>query len=328
MEFWSFGGLEAAGRGAGAKYANTDYAGPFRGIILAMYQQAATVREVRRVTYAGMAVNVAVAALKGFAGFAFASQALIADAVHSVSDLLTDISVALGVRYWTAPADEEHPYGHGKIEALVTLFISLVLTGVAYELAAHAVRSFGAERHSPPGLPALFCAIVSIFAKEWIFRWTRRVARKVNSQALEANAWHHRSDAISSVPVAIAVALAHFLPSLYWMDAAGALIVSLFIVRVAWEIAHPALQELIDADIEDKAGEVASIAQGVPGVVTVHKVRVRRYGGAFAADLHVHVDAGLSVAEGHDIGHAVSDALTASGIGVTDAVVHIEPARR
>ena len=292
-----------------------------------MSQGRNVVREVRRIAYAGMAVNVAVAALKGFAGLAFASQALLADAVHSLSDLLTDISVVLGVRYWTAPADEKHPYGHGKIEALVTLFIAIALAAVAYGLGSHAVRSFLSGETSAPGLTALFCAIVSIVAKEWIFRWTRRVARSVNSQALEANAWHHRSDAISSVPVAVAVAAAHFLPSMSWMDAAGALVVSLFIVRVAWQIASPALQELVDADIGGKASEVAGIARGVPGVVIVHKVRVRRYGGAFAADLHIHVDGRLSVAEGHAIGHAVSKALTASGIGVTDAVVHIEPAR-
>ena len=290
-----------------------------------MSQESNMIGKVRRVAYAGMAVNVAVAALKGFAGLAFASQALLADAVHSLSDLLTDVSVVLGVRYWTAPADEEHPYGHGKIEALVTLFIAIALAVVAYGLGSHAVKSFLAGETSVPGLPALYCALVSIFAKEWIFRCTRRVARSVNSKALEANAWHHRSDAISSVPVAVAVAAAHFLPCLTWMDAAGALVVSLFIVRVAWKIANPALQELVDADIDDKAGEVAGIARAVPGVVAVHKVRVRRYGGALAADLHVHVDGRLSVAEGHAIGHAVSDALTASGVGVTDAVVHIEP---
>ena len=290
-----------------------------------MSQESNMIGKVRRVAYAGMAVNVAVAALKGFAGLAFASQALIADAVHSLSDLLTDVSVVLGVRYWTAPADEDHPYGHGKIEALVTLFIAIALAVVAYGLGSHAVKSFLAGEASVPGLPALYCALVSIFAKEWMFRCTRRVARSVNSQALEANAWHHRSDAISSVPVAVAVAAAHFLPCLAWMDAAGALVVSLFIVRVAWKIANPALQELVDADIDDKAGEVAGIARTVPGVVAVHKVRVRRYGGALAADLHVHVDGRLSVAEGHAIGHAVSDALTASGVGVTDAVVHIEP---
>ena len=259
-----------------------------------------------------MAVNIAIAVLKGCAGVAFSSQALFADAVHSLSDLVTDIAVVLGVRYWTAPADERHPYGHGKIEALVTLFIAIVLVVVSYELGAHAIRSLVSGEMSVPGLPALYVALASVVSKEWIFRWTRRVARAVKSPALEANAWHHRSDAISSIPVAIAV---------------GAILVALFILRVSWEIAHPALQELVDAEIGDKSSEVAALARTVGGVVGVHKVRVRRYGGAFVADLHVHVKADLSVAEGHAIGHDVSSALLSSDLGVVDAIVHVEPAR-
>ena len=287
-----------------------------------------TVHEVRRVTYAGMAVNVAIAALKGCAGVVFSSQALFADAVHSLSDLVTDVAVVLGVRYWAAPADEKHPYGHGKIEALVTLFIAIALVVVSYELGAHAVRSLMSGASAVPGLPALFVALVSVASKEWLFRWTRRVARRVGSPALEANAWHHRSDAISSVPVAVAVVVAHAWPALAWVDAAGAVLVALFILHVAWELAHPALQELVDAEIGDRSAAVAEVARKVAGVVDVHKVRVRRYGGSYAADLHVHVDGGLSVAEGHAIGHDVSDALLASDLGIVDAVVHVEPAKK
>lgn len=293
-----------------------------------MLSEKVTVDKVRRVTCVGMAVNVAIAALKGFAGVAFSSQALFADAVHSLSDLVTDLAVVLGVRYWTAPADERHPYGHGKIEALVTLFIALALVIVAYELGAHAACSLASGRSAAPELPALFFALVSVVSKEWMFRWTRRVAREVKSPALEANAWHHRSDAISSIPVAVAVAVAHVWPSLAWVDAAGAVLVALFILRVSWGVAYPALQELVDAEIGDMSAEVAALARTVAGVVDVHKVRVRRYGGAFAADLHVHVDAGLSVADGHAIGHLVSNALLASDIGVIDVVVHVEPAAR
>ena len=193
-----------------------------------------TVHEVRRVTYAGMAVNIAIAVLKGCVGVVFSSQALFADAVHSLSDLVTDFAVVLGVRYWSAPADEEHPYGHGKIEALVTLFIAIALVVVAYELGAHAVRTLVSGESSVPGLPALFVALVSVASKEWLFRWTRRAARKIASPALEANAWHHRSDAISSIPVAIAVVVAHVWPSLAWVDAVGAVLVALFILHVAW----------------------------------------------------------------------------------------------
>ena len=290
-------------------------------------EEKTIVAKVRRVTYAGMAVNISIAVLKGAAGIVFSSRALFADAVHSLSDLMTDIAVILGVRYWTAPADDEHPYGHGKIEALVALFIAIAIVVVAYSLGAQAVKAIVAGRSSVPGLPAFFFALVSVFSKEWLFRWTRHVAREVKSPALEANAWHHRSDALSSIPVAVAVAVAHFCPALVWLDAAGAILVSLFVLRVAWTIAYPALQELVDAEIDDKSTAVAALARKVPGVVEVHKVRARRYGGAFAADLHVHVKADLSVAEGHAIGHAVSDTLLASDLGVTDAVVHVEPMR-
>jgi len=285
-----------------------------------------TIGQVRRVTYAGMAVNILVAVLKGIGGIVYSSQALFADAIHSLSDLVTDLAVILGVRYWAAPADEEHPYGHGKIEALVTLFIALALVVVAYELGFHAVKSLLAGEAKAPDKIAFFLAVVSVISKEWLYQWTHRVAQAVKSPALEANAWHHRSDAMSSVPVAIAVAVAYFFPKLAWMDAAGAILVSGFVLFVAWEIAKPSLQELIDAEIDDKATEVEKLARTVPGVLEVHKVRARRYGGAFAADLHVHVDPKLSIAAGHDIGHAVQDALLASDLAVTDAVIHVEPA--
>ena len=273
------------------------------------------IRNVRRVTLAGMAVNVALAAAKAVVGAKCSSQALIADAVHSVSDLATDLAVVLGVRYWAAPADEEHPYGHGKIEALVTLFISVALVLVALEVGSHAAGSLLRGQQVAPGRAALWVALVSIALKEGMFRWTRKVARDVSSPATEANAWHHRSDAISSIPVALAVAAARLNPGLAWADSAGSLVVSFFILHVAWEIMRPALQELVDADISGKSVEVAEVARAVPGVLEVHKVRARRYGGAFAADLHVHVDPSLS------------NALLASGLHVMDAVVHVEPGR-
>lgn len=283
--------------------------------------------KVRRVTFAGMAVNVALAAAKAVVGLRCSSQALVADAVHSVSDMATDLAVVLGVRYWAAPADDEHPYGHGKIEALVTLFISVALVLVAFEVGVHAAKSLLRGGHVAPGLPALWIALASIALKEWMFRWTRRVAREVSSPATEANAWHHRSDALSSIPVAAAVAAARLFPGMAWADSAGSLVVSLFILRVAWGIMWPALQELVDADMAGKSAEVAEVARSVAGVLEVHKVRARRYGGAFAADLHVHVNPSLSIADGHALGHAVQDALLKSNLNVMDAVVHVEPGR-
>ena len=247
--------------------------------------------------------------------------------MHSASDLVTDLAVIFGVRYWVAPADEFHPYGHGKIEALVTAFISAALAVVALELGADAARALlSGARRGPPGAVAFFIAVAGIVLKEWLFVWTRSVARRIGSTALEANAWHHRSDALSSIPVAAAIALARLVPGLVWLDAVGALVVGAFVLHVAWKLAKPALLELSDADVGAKAADVKAVAERLPGVRGVHKVRARRYGGSFQADLHIQVDGSLSVAEGHDIGHAVKEAILSAGLDVEDAVIHVEPA--
>ena len=281
---------------------------------------------MRRVTFAGILVNVAIAAAKTVAGVMSSSQALVADAVHSASDLVTDLVVVFSVRYWVAPADDDHPYGHGKIEALVTLVISAALVFAAWELARNAVMSLvRGKSDATPGAMALAVALGSIVLKEIVFIVTRAVAQRVRSTALEANAWHHRSDALSSIPVAAAVSVVWMFPSLWWVDAAGALIVSAFVLHVAWKLASPALQELTDAQIGSKADAVAAVALGVVGVKGVHKPRARRYGSSFQADIHIQVDGSLSVAEGHAIGHAVKEAVVNAGLDVDDVVVHVEP---
>lgn len=282
-------------------------------------------RAVRRITWIGMAVNVLVAAMKGIGGVVFSSHALIADAVHSISDLMTDVAVLLGVRYWVAAPDADHPYGHGKIQALVTLFIACALALVAWALGCNAVQTLLAKSSARPGLMAFVCALISVASKEVLFQWTQRVAKAIKSPALEANAWHHRSDAISSIPVVVAVVVAHIWPSLAWLDAAGALMVSFFIVHVAWKIACPALQELVDANIGGKSEQVSDVARSIPGVLSVHRVRTRRYGSAFQADLHVQVDSSLSIATAHALGHDVKNAILSAGLDVSDAIIHVEP---
>ncbi len=285
-----------------------------------------TVKSVRRITAIGMALNLALSLAKAAVGTVCSSQALVADALHSLSDLATDFAVIFGVRYWEAPADENHPYGHGKIQALVTLFIALMLMLVVWKLATGAVASFCRGPEMSPGWEALMLALASIVVKEALYRATDRVAVKTNTPALRANAWHHRSDALSSIPVAAAVALAHFFPFMWWADPAGALAVAVFIAILAWEIARPALQELIDAQIDSKSADVERIALSVAGVSSVHCCRARRYGGAFQAELHIQVDSSLSIVEAHRIAHRVEDAVTAAGIGVVDATIHVEPA--
>jgi len=278
-----------------------------------------------RVAFAGAAVNILISAAKFAGGIAFSSQALLADAVHSLSDLVTDAALVLGVRFWASPADDDHPYGHGKIEAVVTAFIALAVAGVAVKICWDGACSLLRGDSTAPDAPAFLIAVLSIVAKEGIYRWTHAVALRLNSPATDANAWHHRSDAISSIPVAVAVAAAHFFPSLTWLDAAGAVLVGAFIMRVAWQIAKPAFMDLTDAACGVTADDVERIALAVPGVRRVHKVRLRRYGGALQCDMHVQVARDMSISQGHTIGHEVKANVVASGIGVEDAIIHVEP---
>ena len=283
------------------------------------------VASVRRVTYVGAAVNLAISGVKFAGGLAFSSQALLADAAHSLSDLVTDFAIVLGVKFWVSPADDGHPYGHGKIEAVVTAFIGLMVAGVAVEICWKGISSLLHGELAVPGSMAFLVAVLSVVAKEGLYRWTLAVARRIKSPATEANAWHHRSDAISSIPVAAAVAVAHFFPSLKWLDAAGAILVGAFILRVAWQIVKPAFMDLTDARCDGAAADVERIAQAVPGVRRVHKVRIRRYGGSYQCDLHVQVAHDLTISQGHSIGHEVKAAVLKADIGMTDAVIHVEP---
>ena len=281
--------------------------------------------DIRRVTVAGAVMNVLLALAKLAGGIWASSQALVADAVHSLSDLFTDAAIIVGVKYWVMPADKEHPYGHGKIEGAVTALIGVTVAVVAVEIAWDGVKTLVWGEPKVPGLAACCVALASVAVKEALYRWTHAVARRRNSPATEANAWHHRSDAISSLPVAAAVAVAHFWPSLKWLDAVGAVLVGGFILHVAWRIVKPAFEGLTVAISDAATAEIERIALGVKGVRGVHHVRTRRYGGTIQADLHVQVDRHISLVDGHAIGHDVKAAVLAAGIGVTDATIHVEP---
>ncbi len=283
---------------------------------------------VRTVGWVGLIINLLLAAAKAAAGVVGHSQAVLADAVHSLSDTVTDIAVILGVRYWSAPADENHPHGHGRIETVITVAIGLAVGGVAVGMGVEAIR--GLRHHStlPPSDIALVAALASIVIKEWMYRWTAAVGREVHSPALVANAWHHRSDAISSVPAAVAVAVSLIVPEWAVVDRVGAIVVCLLILQVAWRILRPALDQLVDAGAPaDDRRRIEKLALEVDGVEAAHAVRTRYVGASLAVDLHVEVDGGLSVAEGHAIARAVRRKLVEDGPDVADAVVQIEPYR-
>jgi cation diffusion facilitator family transporter len=289
----------------------------------------ATVNEVRFAGWIGLISNLGLAALKLVAGIVGHSQAVVADAVHSLSDLVTDVAVIVGVGIWLKPADDRHPHGHGRIETLVTVVIGSLLAAVAVGIFWDAVLGGNHPARGTPSAVALVAALASIVTKEILFHWTRAVGRRTRSQALEANAWHHRSDALSSIPAAVAVAVAVVEPSLVVVDRIGAVIVCLFILHAGWRIVSPAIGQLVDAAApEDDRQRIEQIALSVNGVVSAHALRTRFVGPELAVDLHVEVDASLTVAEGYEIGQRVRKQLIAEGPGVADVLVQVEPYRR
>jgi len=282
--------------------------------------------QVRYAGWVGLFTNLVLVAIKMTAGILGHSQAVVADAVHSLSDLVTDFAVIVGVHFWSKPADEDHPHGHHRIETMVTVVIGLFLGLVAVGLAWDAITGPDVVNGPTPGRLALVAALVSIVVKEVLYRWTATVGKRVGSPALIANAWHHRSDALSSLPVAVAVAVAVVNPRLAFVDRIGAVAVCLFILYAAWKIVMPALAQLVDtaapADLRDQLEE---LAQSVSGVKDAHALRTRYAGPNLAVDLHVAVDPGLSIEEGHAIGEAVRQKLISQVDQVHDVLVKIEP---
>ncbi|MCK5375997.1 MAG: cation transporter, partial [Acidobacteria bacterium] len=271
------------------------------------------VKTVRRAGWVGLLCNLLLAAAKAAAGVFGHSQAVLADALHSLTDSVTDVAVILGVRYWTAPADEDHPHGHGRIETLVTVIIGFSIGLVAVGMGWQAIRGLrhGEDVRPPAGI-ALGVALLSIGVKEALYRWTAGVGRTVNSPALVANAWHHRSDAISSIPAALAVAVALLVPGWAFVDRVGAIVVCIFILYAAWRILHPALNQLIDAGAPpEERRRIEELALEVDGVEAAHALRTRYVGAKLAVELHLEVDGGLSVGEGHAIAQAVRRRLLA-----------------
>ena len=283
-------------------------------------------QDARKITVAGMIVNILLAVLKLILGFLGRSQAVVADAVHSLSDLGTDLLVLFGIKIWSAPADDQHPYGHQRIETVITLLISVLLAVVAFEIGWKAIERLGAGENHPPLLFAILGPLVSIIAKEILFRKTRSVGKQIHSTALIANAWHHRSDALSSIPALIVVFMASLDPKWAFLDAVGAVIVALLILKVAWEIASPALSELSERGADDRdVQQIEKLALSVEGVQSVHRLRTRRLGAGWFVDLHAMVDGNLNVREGHDIATAVQHLLLEKGPAVADVTVHVEP---
>ena len=276
-------------------------------------------------------MNLLLVGLKAVAGLVGHSAAMISDAVHSLSDFVTDIVVLVFVRVSARPQDEDHDYGHGKYETLATLFIGLALAaaavGIVVSGAGKLARWLQGEDLPAPGKIALWAALGSIVAKELLFQYTRIKGKHLNSKALEANAWHHRSDALSSIGTAIGIGGAILLGSRWTvLDPLASIVVGAMLVKVAWDLLGPSFGELTDSSLPaDMEQEMMDIIRGVPGVEDPHNLRTRRIGNRIAAEVHIRLDGALPLSEAHEKASEVERRFKERFGAQSHVIVHMEP---
>jgi cation diffusion facilitator family transporter len=286
---------------------------------------------IRRITLIGFYVNAALMVLKIFFGLYGHSDALVADGVHSFSDFATDLIVLVFVGIAYRNADNDHPYGHGKYETFSTLLISVGLVIVAGGIGMSGIfRIFdviGGETLPRPDGLTIVVALISIIAKELLYQATTRVGRKVKSPALVANAWHHRSDAFSSVATVVGVSAAYFMGESWRIcDPVVSIIISVFIGFSALSIASPSISELLERSLPDEQiRQIEGIIAGVDGVKSFHRLRTRRNGHSCIVDVHVKVEPTLTVTEGHQIATDVEHALREQFTPDLTTSIHVEP---
>lgn len=283
------------------------------------------------VTLMGSVVNVVLLVFKFMAGILGGSAAMIADAVHSLSDFLTDIVVVLFVKISSKPEDKDHDYGHGKYETLATSFIGVALLCVGlYILYSGSYRTWAAFNGAPieqPGIVALLAALFSIMLKEWTYRFTVKVGKEVQSQAVIANAWHHRSDSLSSIGTAIGIGGAIFLGK-EWavLDPIAAVVVSIFIIRTAAMLVSGALDELLEKSLPDaEERQIAEIVQSEPEVSGMHHLCTRRIGSRIAIEMHLRMPGDISLNESHAHATNIERKLRSHFGERTHINIHVEP---
>ena len=288
-------------------------------------------KSIYRVTLAGSAVNVVLLVFKFVAGLLGGSAAMIADAVHSLSDFITDVIVLLFVRLSSKPEDSDHDYGHGKYETLATSLIGLALMCVGimimYNGACSIVSAIMGNPLPQPGMIALAAALVSIALKEWAYRFTARVGRKCESQAVIANAWHHRSDALSSIGTAVGIGGAILLGEKWAvLDPIAAVVVSVFIIRTAWQLTKQSAGELLEQSLPaEMEREIEEIVAREPMTSEVHHLRTRRIGSHIAIEMHLRMPGDISLYESHLHATNIEQELRKRFGASTHIGLHVEP---
>ena len=288
-------------------------------------------KAIRRVTLQGGAVNIALLLFKFVAGIMGHSAAMIADAVHSLSDFLTDIVVIVFVHLSGKPEDEDHDYGHGKYETMATSIIgvALLLVGlmIFYQGAQKIILFVQGQPLSSPGIIAFVAALVSVLLKEWCYRFTVKVGKKYDSQAVVANAWHHRSDAFSSIGTSLGIGGAVLLGAKWAvLDAIAAVVVSVFIIKTAYDLVRHATGELLEQSLpKDVENKIQEIAESVEGVSEMHNLRTRRIGSYYAIEMHIRMRGDMSLYESHRLTTVIEQRLKVEFGRDTHIGIHVEP---
>lgn len=296
-----------------------------------MTDEKQRLREVYKVTIAGSIINVLLLVLKFAAGILGHSAAMIADAIHSLTDFATDVVVLVFVKLGNKPMDKDHDYGHGKYETLATAIIGISLFAVGVMICwSGLVKTYQAlcgEQLQQPGVVALVAAVLSIVMKEWAYQFTVRVGRKFHSEAVVANAWHHRSDALSSIGTMLGIGGAILLGN-HWavLDPLAAIVVSVFIIKAAWSLVMQSVKELTDASLSEKEeDEILKTASEEEGVGEIHNLRTRRIGNKIAIEMHVRMPGSLSLYAAHEHATAIENRLKQKYGADTHVGIHIEP---
>ncbi len=288
-------------------------------------------KDIYKVTIIGTIVNAFLVAIKFVAGILGRSSALVADAVHSLTDFISDMIVLIFVKISGKPRDEEHEYGHGKFETLATLIIGVLLAAAGIGLLINGAKqvwdSLRGNTLPEPTWIALAVAIISIVSKEILYRYTVREGKRLNSDAVIANAWHHRSDAISSIGTMIGIGGAMFFGEKWRiLDPLAAVVVSFFIIKAGYDIIKPAINELLESSLpKEQTEEITKTILSVKGVEGLHNLRTRKIGNTIAIDVHVKMDGNLKLVEAHEIASRVERAIRAHFGPESMIYVHMEP---
>ena len=282
-------------------------------------------KEAARVTLVGMWLDLVLGALKVFGGLATASFALVSDGIHSLTDAASDIFVLVVSHFAHDEPDQEHPYGHGRFEAIGTIVMGMLFFAIAAVLLYDSFLRLRSGATLPvPGWGGLLIAGFSVASKEWIYHYTMRTASRLNSSLLRANAWHSRTDAISSIAVMIGIIGAQ--QGLPWLDVVAAMFVAVIIAKIGWELCFDSLKELVDTAIpEEHQIRIRNTIMEIPGVHKITSLRSRQSGGKILLEAQIQVDPRISVSEGHQLGQACTRSIMDKFSNISDVVIHIDP---